>query len=496
MQATMGVSEDVLFSLKMETKSSDMFPTTDKAIETSRPEDIKYSLVLVTEQPPDRRHKQRGSIEQKTQIIVDQEKQSGNVQKIIGFTRIFLIFLKCYLLPHVLVAFITILVIIIQNALNKGCFLPPNCLCNNDIGLKVRDMLRDYFSFYVFLFLICTIHSLIDTKLAKSFVFISMFLFMLGYYIMMDEKLIIDIYIYLFLMLVKTSTEYYCLRKDKNNKGIGIQILKLNLVYIILYINYIFYTFLLMNMKQYIIANIQWDGGKNLVQFIISVYTIALTFLLDKIHFGSALFLISKSPENHKAIILSSSIMLCYLIGIPASNLLHLEIGSLASYFWLFSYSNVLTTCFLNINGMKFIYLKVKQLLTVKKEAGNNTDLSKNTENKFIFNMVSKTALDMMFITSIRPIILFYTKRWMGKYGNSKLFKNCQYEYDENYFQIEMFGLFSMIFLNFFIVSSICVYSAVTKKKVLHYRDNLKLFNIYILFLLHCFYEATLTVFY
>ena len=245
-------------------------------------------------------------------------------------------------------------------------------------------------------------------------------------------------------------------------------------------------------MKEYLLENL---SGSNLFQFIISAYTFGLTYVLGKVHFVYAHFIIARNKDNTLAIYLTSAFILSYLIGIPASNFFHLELGNWASYFWFFSYANVLTTNFLNSNLMKETYLKIKNICC-KKENNNNSQINSFTESKTVFNMISKTTLDMMFITSIRPLILFYTKRWMGKYGNSKLFKNCEYEYDERYFKIEMFGLYSMISINFMIVSLICGYSLITKKKVLHYRDNLKIFNLYILFLMNCFYEATLTVFY
>ena len=252
-------------------------------------------------------------------------------------------------------------------------------------------------------------------------------------------------------------------------------------------------------MKKQIITDI--PNGRTLEQFVISSYIIVLTFMLWKVHLIYADLIYSNNENDKFTIFLSSTMMLSYLFGIPASNVLSLTFGTVESYFWLISYSNVLTTNFLNINILKFIFLKLKNFLCYKQQKKTQiriqkTNSKKNNQNEAILNLISETTLDMIFVTSIRPLILYYSGKWMGKYGNSKLFKNCEYDYDPAYFVIEPFGLFSIIFMNFFVVGLICLYSIVKKNKILHYRNNFSLSNIYILFLMHSFYEASLTVFY
>jgi len=203
-------------------------------------ENIKYTTVSSSEINVTTK---RNSSEKK---IIDLGNQlQENKKEWNTITKKFLIFVKCYLIPHILVAFFTILVIIFQNLSGKGCFLPPNCLCNNDLGLKFRDTMKDFFFFYMFLVLICISHDVISSKYAKFFILFSMFVFLIIYYLLVDEQMIVDIYIYLFLMVIKVSTEFYFLRKDNNKKEIWKNLLKMNVVCIVVYSNYILYKFVI-----------------------------------------------------------------------------------------------------------------------------------------------------------------------------------------------------------------------------------------------------------
>lgn len=406
-----------------------------------------------------------------------------------------LIFIKCYLLPHIFASSSTILVLFIQSKYGKGCFLPPNCLCDNQIIYKIYDAFKDIVYFYVFLILTCVSNDFIETKKAKIYIFLSCSLFLLFYYIIMDENFLIDIYIYLFMMFLKIGTEIYFLKKRKKN-DIFKTVLKLNIVYIVIYVNYLFFSLCLINMKL-LLTSIDKDYGK-LAQFLISCYTITLTYILEKVHLIYADMIFTRNQENKMAIFLSSFMMLSYVFGISVSNIIHMNMENIESFFWVTSYLNVLTTSFLSVNVVRYSFWKVKNIIVEKcsKKDKIKVEPKKLQNLKKIRNMVAETSLDMLFITSIRPIILFLSGKWLAKYGNAKLFKNCEYDYDENYFFIDISGLIAIIFMNFFITFLICLYSSLKKQKIIYYRDNFKIFNLYILFLMHFFYEATLTVFY
>lgn len=406
-----------------------------------------------------------------------------------------LIFLKCYLFPHAIAASFTLIMLFAQTKFNKGCFLPPNCTCDNNIGLKIFDSIKDFIFFYMFLLLTSVNNDFIEHRIAKLGLILIVLMFLVCYYIIVDENTISDIYIYIFLFLAKISLEYYYLRKSKRN-DIKKCLFKLNIVYIVIYSNYIFYSFFLVNMREYFQSHDN-EYGKTLAQFIISAYTIVLTYLLEKVHLIYADLVYSKNEHNKIAIFLSSTMMLCYVFAIPASYLLHMNIGNIATYFWMISYCNVLSTSFLHINIVRYSFWKLKNFIMEKCCKGKKEIyLIKIENNQKILDTVAKSSLDMLFVTSFRPIILFYCGKWLAKYGNAKLFKNCQYDFNEDYFFIEPFGLFSIVGINFLVVGLICLYSLVSKKKIIHYRNNFSLFNLYILILMHIFYEATLTVFY
>lgn len=412
-----------------------------------------------------------------------------------------LIFLKCYFLPHAFVAFLTIMIIFLQSLSGKGCFLPPNCLCENNLGLKFRDANKDYFFFYVFLALTCCSTHYFPTVFSRILPLVAIYIFLVGYYILVDEKKLVDLYLYAFCFIIKISLEIFFLRKNDRH-FIYRKLFKLNAIFVLFYINYMFYIFILVSMRDYFEDNVK--NGRLLGQFVISSYSIFLTYVLMKAHFVYASLVFAKDQNDKLPIFLSSSMMLCYLIGIPASNLLHLKIYNVESYFWLISYLNALSTNFLNWNIIKYVFEKFKYYLCkkFKKNYLEDSKMNKTTDTiiqspfrKIILNIISESVLDMMFISSFRPLILFLSRKWLAKYGNSKLFKNCDYDYDTNYFPIEPFGIFSTLFMNFFFVGLICCIGMISNRKLLHYRDNFNFLNIYILFLMHVFYEATLTVF-
>ena len=66
-----------------------------------------------------------------------------------SFFQKMLFFSKKFLTCHLISGLFSLLFIAIQNKYSKYCYLPPNCICNDDFEVKIFTSVKEYFTYWI-----------------------------------------------------------------------------------------------------------------------------------------------------------------------------------------------------------------------------------------------------------------------------------------------------------------------------------------------------------
>jgi len=414
-----------------------------------------------------------------------------------------LFFLKKFIIYHIFSAFLSLVFMGIQKAYGKYCFLPPNCLCHDELVIKVYTAFKDYFTYWL-LYIIAIIQSVIirdlfheKTNFMKILYFSLSSIFTFFYLIFYPEATFRSIYIYLYYLLLVFCMEVYTFRKMKLIFKEGFwYFMKINQVAFVMFFNYAFYLFFYQLINASILDNLSYKNSKNIINLYISLYTLIVSFFLKKFVLIYAEFLIKLNQRNTYAIINIMRITLCVFMSLPAANLLKFDRYDWGGWLLLVSFGNFLLSFYFKIDCLDIFLNLIRRLRKTPLQLTKKTseDIKIKT---YIEKLFSGCVLDIQLISCFRLTILFCSNHWAVGAMNGDYYKDCSFEINEKEFVMSIWGLLALVIINVSLAIFIFLYMIKMKNLIILYKIKHNfLYNVCFLYFTHSFFEANLNMFY
>lgn len=418
-----------------------------------------------------------------------------------SFPQKMLFFCKKFVTSHIISGFFSLLFIAIQNKYSKYCFMPPNCLCHDDIVVKIYTAFKEFFSYWI-IYIMAIIQAVFlkdffqdKTNKFKIFFFLTTSLSAFLFVVFSKENYYYPVILYAEFLILVFILELYFLLKIKSFKKAIFDFLQINQVGIVIFVNYIFYAFFYKRVNDAIIESFPDKFSQNIINLYISIYTLIVTYILKIFVINYSVFLIKTNKRNTYAIISMMRISLCLFMSIPAANLVKMKIDDWGGWVLLFSYGNFLLGFYFKIDIANYIFSKVKKCFRAQSPRRLSRESVKNYS--YVKKLFSGCVLDVQLICCFRIIILYLSNRWFGAYTNGIYYKDCSFEINEDAFEISQWGFIALILINTILALFIFFYMIKMKNLLILYKIKHNfLYNVYFLFLTHCYFEANLNMFY
>ena len=423
-------------------------------------------------------------------------KQKSILQKLIFF-------LKKFLISHILSALLSVLFIIIQTEYGKYCYMAPVCICNDDLTTKTYVSIKEYFSYWI-IWILSLIQSVFirdiyqnQTNYFKVMFFVIVTTFTFFWVIFSKEANYIPLIHYVVLLLANFFFQFWGLfRLKKSFKEKILIFMKLNQLPFIIFFNYLFFLFLYRKINESLIARFSETVAMNLVNLYISFYTLAFTYSLKKMLLNYSQYLIKLSHRNTQTIINLMRILLTLFVSIPTANLLKMDIRDWGGWFLIVSYINIMMGFYFKVDFMRFFFEKIKLCITHAKTESKINPLDEKNRI-YVQKLLCGCVLDVQLICCFRLIILYVSNRWEGAFFEPKFYLNCEFEINRENFHINLWGVVILVVLN--VLMAVFIFFYMIKKKNLIILYKIKhnfLYNVYLVYLSHVFFEAMINMFY
>ena len=420
-----------------------------------------------------------------------------------NFLKKLLFFIRKFLISHLCAASITILLILIQNLYGKYCYMPPNCLCQDDIQIKTFVFFKEFFSYWM-LFIVFFIQSVFTSQLFPEktslkkglFVLISA-IYSFFWILFSSERNYIPLLHYLFLLFLSFVFELNeIIKTSQTAKEKLLVFLKINQFAFVLFINYLFYLFVYQTINTVLLMEFDEEFAKNIISFYISIYTLTITYLLKRVVLNYSQFLIKISKRNTHAVISSMRAALCLFISIPAANMLKMNIFDWGGWFLIISYGNFLIGFYFKVDFFGVFIEKIK-IFFMKKGVIVKIDLEYEKNRIYIEKLLSGCVLDVQLVCCLRILILYISQRWSGAFLRGQFYKNCSFEIESKEFQINAWGIVALVTINVSLAIFVFFYMIKRQNQLILYKIKHNYFaNVYLIFLNHFYIEAMINMFY
>lgn len=397
----------------------------------------------------------------------------------IGWKKKVIMFLKVYLMPHILGDILIIFVSLSHYYYAQFCFAKPLCFCDDDFKVKLYTIL-----------ILMTQHSLLSCSFYFSI--ISVYL--------ADYRLLNFIVFLCFYIICSTPVIFYIYRSSNNDiyDSNFVHILniittlsfsliivfvkyKLNLKLVIkgfckgslfmttLYINYILVRFAF----PYINARIPDKMSTYIIPIYLILYFRLINWTFDKVLHLYYNYINSLNKSN---LPLSFNLFCRYVqtfsLSIPLSSILNLnfEFQGICKWALLISYANCLVMTFTQVDlMMKYVYSPIfTKIFCQTKSFGNPVILNEKTIkcNKII----SGNLLDTIYLFTMRLLLWDVYKIWLIYPFFLKYYKNCGFEIEFSTFQINLLGTVSIIVVNMAITIAILIFMKIKNTMLFDYK--------------------------
>lgn len=401
---------------------------------------------------------------------------------------------------HIIADCLTLLMVLFQIYFDQNCFMHPLCKCYDNFWIKLFNLLKDIFSFWIYISYMMH-HCLFFYREMRRKYLIQILFYIINFsnvgytYFSQDgDKTYINtffIYIIAYSGFFLLSLAYLYFLKFQFKTWFQ-KTLDGQLICYILYIIYLCSKFCLPIIKECINSIILDEKlAKNIFQCILLIYNKLLIVLL---YFCLWKFykMLSNEATNREETTLrltfAARMSLCYIISINVCSILRMRSDDWASWITLVNYLAFLLNCYTRFDLYFWLFEKVYFLLMKKKIARK----AKSEEKLYFEKVLSGCFLDLQCVFSFRLIILFLWEKWLNSPYAIEYYSDCELT-KSNAFPISQFSLITIILSNWIMIFIILIYIKKNKNMVLYYKINKNRFlNLYVIILLHYYSEIIL----
>jgi len=422
-----------------------------------------------------------------------------------NFLKKILFFIRKFVISHICAALLSAFFILIQEYYGKYCYMPPNCLCHDDLRIKTYVFFKEYVSYWM-IYIIFFMQSIFTNQLFSQSSFFKKGLFLLiatlfscFWIVFSSESNYSPLFHYIFLILLCFIFEIYeLLKKSQNSKEKFMIFIKINQFAFVIMLNYMFYLFIYEKVNSVLLYKFGEEYAKNVINFYISIYTLTITYCLKRIVLNYSKFLIKLSRRNTQAILHAMRSALCLFISFPASNILKMKISDWGGWFLICSYGNFLMGVYFKVDFFGILIEQIKKIFKKKeKKNAEQKDFVDEKNRIYIEKLLSGCVLDIQLICCLRMLILYFGKRWSGSFFRGEFYKNCKFEIDNDEFQINAWGIIVLVLINMSLAIFVFFYMIKKQNQLILYKIKHNfLVNVYMIFLNHEFLEAMINMFY
>ena len=400
-----------------------------------------------------------------------------------SWKRKFIIFLKNFLIPHLIADIFIVLVSLSHTFCNEFCFMKPICSCDNNFAIKMYTASIILFSDHGF------------------FAF-GIYVVVVSIYLSNNRKMDIILHFFHFSICLILSFLYILWSsEDQNYNEWPIHIINFSSTSIFLMIVGIFkYKFDLKEiwknlsktsmvsaaiMTHYILIRIVFPFVNsylpdNIANYIIPFYQLLYFRLINTIFLKVIQIYYDLASTFYKSIppiVLNLQIRFfhTFLFTVPLTSIVNLNFDSrhLVKWLLLISYANCLILTYTRVDIMTmYIYFPLYRIIFCRKKIQAQVPLKLNENEIQCLRIVSGNLLDIIYVINARLILWLVLKIWIIRPTNKIFYKNCGFEMDFSFFQVNEYGIISIFLINLFITLGIVVYMIIKGRMVFEYKTD------------------------
>ena len=435
---------------------------------------------------------QRKSTELMTSILI---KKSSFMTKIsLAFNNFFII--------HIFALILHILMMIIQNFFENSCYFQLKQILNLNLGIKIFIIIR-YILVNKFIEIIFMYNQIFHLKVMRKNFFLKIVFLVLilssSFYSLFslnqDNQMsdgILWMYMAVFAIYCFYYLIYFVLIKF-NIKLCLKNFFKGGFLAIICFLNIVLIRIVFRNLIISLQNHFQDFLIQNLVQLMITFYSILLNCLMQKfLWFYYQLLL--KEASNHEEANMKIIIQIRFCcIFVVAQNILvisRMRFEEWGGWILFFNYIIFIIYSYTRINVLSIVFWKIVGFFGKNKKIEIKNEVFENFEKLY-----SGGSLDTQLICFFRLLILLTWKKWSIETSYIDFYKNCNFEISEK-FTFSLWSFLLIVLINFLILFAVLLYMKMRKHILIFYKViRNKFLNVYILFGLHIQFEAILQMF-
>ena len=400
-----------------------------------------------------------------------------------GWKQKFFLFLKAFLIPHVIADILIVLVSFSHIFYHKFCYMKQLCNCDNDFKIKLYTasliIVTDHGFFAVGMYVvIVSIHLSHYRKINLMVQFLHFciciglsFLYILWssedeYYNEWPIHIINFSTTSLFLGLVVMFKYRFDFKEIWKNLS------KTSIVAAALLSHYILIRVCFPLLNSCI--------PDKLANYVIPFYQLLYFRLINtvflkviQIYYNLVISLNKSIPPI--ILNLQTRFFHTFLLTVPLTSIVNLSFDSLHIIEWLLliSYTNCLILTYTRVDLMTmYIYFPLFRMIFCRKKLQAQVPLKLNENEIQCSKIVSGNLLDIIYIINARLILWLVLKIWIIRPTNINFYKNCGFEMDFTFFKINEYGIISIFFINLFITLGIVMYMTMKRIMVFEYKTD------------------------
>ena len=430
----------------------------------------------------------------------------------IELKRKFFLFFKSFLVPHLMVDILLIGVSFSHTFYNSFCYMKPLCSCDNDLKIKVYTafiFLNEYgslaFGQYISVVSIFIANNRKLNRIVHFFHLSICVSFTFLYIIWSSEdqrhnEWAIDIIIF-------STTSFFLgivtLFKYKTDfKEIWKNLSKTSIVTCVLMGHYI--------LIRLVFPKINQNLPDYLAPYIIPFYQLVYFRIISTIFLKVIQIyydFINSLSKSISPIVLNLQIRFfqTFLLSVPVTSIINLSFDKQHFLKWVFliSYANCLILNFTRVDLMSNylfnpIYNRIFRFY--RNQDAVQTPIIPAENEIRCSHLISGNLLDMIYIINARLIMWVALKTWATRPTNISFYKNCSFEMDFSFFQINELGIISIIVVNISITLAIFAYMKKKQVMLFEYKTygciDDKIVNVMGLYFFALFFDLNIQVSY
>lgn len=412
----------------------------------------------------------------------------------------FAYFMENFFISHCLVIVLSILKIIMQNHFYANCWMKNVCECPMQFQTKVYSAIL-YFFFHLNLIIMAISESAIEVNFSKPLIrklvfylfFGCSFLFCFTYLLSIDLMNAVPMYAF-FIAFGLISGMKRLFEWKKVSPWIK-HTLKTNTFSFLIFGHYYLMTRIFPKLNSFLIEEFGHDLGMNLIRLyqffyfkIFSAFGIWLFHLYNNC-------ILAFDYNDYSSTIFAIRLLSVFFVSVPVAGIITMDdFKQWGGWLLIFSYALFVFTYYTRVDFGWIALKKILGFLHLRKDLPEEESTEESENDVLCSHLISGCLIDLVFLINSRLVVLMITKRWMTFPVHEVFYLNCGFEISPR-FTMNNFGALAIIIVNFLISIVVIVYMRCKNERILDYKKPKKyLQNLYILLLLHGYFEGCLQV--